>query len=722
MATLSVDPAAPTRSHSRPRQSPRLWDELVEEIVDPDQIVTNAPSAQFRLGYLDVTCLILNHVIGSGIFNSPGQVMKGTNSTGAGLLLWFVGIVVGLCGVHVYVEYGLNVPRYVIDGEEKQVPRSGGDLHYLHYVFRRPRYKENTVLFFPCVYGIAFICLGSMAGNSVSFAARALKASHPEEEYVLPGGTVRGIAIAAAFATCFIHTISRRGGIVLNNIIALVKVGILLLIIFTAIAVSAGGISRKNGEAVPSVFDHNLKLPAAFDPIPENPYPASGGANGYAQAFLAIIFAYSGFNQTNYVLGEVNRPRKTYPISMMTGALVIAVLYMAVNVCYMVVVPMEDQVRVRTNVAEEFFKLTYGALGNEDTGVRIFNAFLAISSLGNLIVMTFTAARMKQEIAKQGFLPFAKFFAQDYDLSLGRLLLWLRTRGWLSSVLRHKWLSPEAHTEKTPVGAFILHLASCIVLILATWGLSPDGAYELLTSAWVYLFPAVFGFFLAAGILILRFSSPPEAAPISTELYHPHDSVPGTQAAAQRTWTSMTGRSVNPTLSVVCAVVYLLGSAYPVIVSWVPPPTSPDPSRKDEEGKAAWFVIPAVSVAVLGFGALWFLGFLTYAKRREHRRHQEFVIERYPEFEWAEDDGGDAKRMAGGLVLVHETVSLLWKGRELGRMMRGADDFSRMDRGTNGGAFGGGGGLNGLGVEQRRPSRIENTNPFAGTDFEGMGR
>ena len=68
---------------------------------------------------------------GTGIFNSPGRVIAGTNSTGAALLCWFAGIVSGLCGAHVYVEYGLNVPRYTIDGFEQTVPRSGGDLHYV---------------------------------------------------------------------------------------------------------------------------------------------------------------------------------------------------------------------------------------------------------------------------------------------------------------------------------------------------------------------------------------------------------------------------------------------------------------------------------------------------------------------------------------------------------------------------------------------------------------
>lgn len=48
----------------RRRDSPTLFDELQEETNDPDEIVTEAPSSQFRLGYFSLTCLVLNHVMG----------------------------------------------------------------------------------------------------------------------------------------------------------------------------------------------------------------------------------------------------------------------------------------------------------------------------------------------------------------------------------------------------------------------------------------------------------------------------------------------------------------------------------------------------------------------------------------------------------------------------------------------------------------------------------
>lgn len=170
-----------------------------------------------------------------------------------------------------------------------------------------------------------------------------------------------------------------------------------------------------------------------------------------------------------------------------------------------------------------------------------------ISSLGNIIVMTYTAARVKQEIAKEGILPWVRFFGQNSDLSLGRLLRWVQTKPSLSmfhKLLQKRWLSPEQHAEKTPVGALILHFASCVVLIFATYGLTPENAYNLLTGLAAYVLNAFFGSLLAAGILILRFTPK-------------HD------------WRNKS-KPTNHALSIVAATIYLIGNLFPIITTWVP--------------------------------------------------------------------------------------------------------------------------------------------------------
>jgi amino acid transporter len=179
-------------------------------------------------------------------------------------------------------------------------------------VYRWWYYKKDTVLLSGCLFGISFICLGNMAGNSIAFAVRVLAAANPDG----PEATkevVRGVALAAATFACVIHAISRRGGIWLSNVLASVKVGILLLIVVLAI------------KHKPSVVAENFADSFLAPKIPKwaqtcNHPVGAENKNGYTKAFLSIsellpsdyqcalasdqllVFAYSGFDQANYVI------------------------------------------------------------------------------------------------------------------------------------------------------------------------------------------------------------------------------------------------------------------------------------------------------------------------------------------------------------------------------------------------------------------------------------
>jgi hypothetical protein len=167
----------------------------------------------------------------------------------------------------------------------------------LSFVYSWPYYAKGTVLYSACLYGISFICVANMAGNCVSFASRVLLASHPGEGADLDSAQVRAIATAAAFFSCLIHALSRRGGILLNNFLATVKVCILLIIPFVTFAVLGKAIKDQNGVPVPNVFEQNMDSRVAFQPPKNFSLPAgalveealeSGTANGYASAFLSI--------------------------------------------------------------------------------------------------------------------------------------------------------------------------------------------------------------------------------------------------------------------------------------------------------------------------------------------------------------------------------------------------------------------------------------------------
>lgn len=127
------------------------------------------------------------------------------------------------------------------------------------------------------MFGISFIILGNMAGNAIAFAVRILEAAEAD----VTQGAVRGIALAVSVFACFIHAFSRRGGIWLSNILAVIKICILLLMIIATIIYGAGGFGSTPGVNRQQTLTENLDSSSSF----RNP---STEASGYAQAFLGI--------------------------------------------------------------------------------------------------------------------------------------------------------------------------------------------------------------------------------------------------------------------------------------------------------------------------------------------------------------------------------------------------------------------------------------------------
>jgi hypothetical protein len=238
---------------------------------------------------------------------------------------------------------------------------------------------------------------------------------------------------------------------------------------------------------------------------------------------------------------------------------------------------------------------------------------------------------VKQEIAKEGILPWAKFFGQSKNLSFGRFLLRIQRNEksfaskHLSWLLKQRWMNPAEHTQETPVGALSLHWLFTIIMLVATIHLKPADAYDLLVNLYSYTVVCVFGCLLSIGMLKLRFSS------------------------AQR-WRKKS--SANPFFSITAAVISLIGSAYPVIASWVPPT-----GKLATPGPVAWFTTPTAAFSILGFGILWYVVFNLYAKKRAKKEGLEFRVQKVPEFD--RDGGSD-----GLPVQVHETVYLAWAAKE----------------------------------------------------------
>jgi hypothetical protein len=83
-----------------------LLDRSVENDVLPETAVLGR-----NLGWSSAYILIMSRVIGSGIFATPGAIVRSVGSPGITLLLWIAGALISWLGLAISLEYGCMLPR-----------------------------------------------------------------------------------------------------------------------------------------------------------------------------------------------------------------------------------------------------------------------------------------------------------------------------------------------------------------------------------------------------------------------------------------------------------------------------------------------------------------------------------------------------------------------------------------------------------------------------------
>jgi amino acid transporter len=358
------------------------------------------------------------------------------------------------------------------------------------------------------MYGIAFVVLGNLSGNAISFGRYVLLAAGHENP---SRGPVTGLAIGALTIVAILHAVSRKGGILVNNCFAMLKIGILLTITILGFAVRGG--KNFNSEAHRPIGS-SLKPGDTF----ANP---SGSLASYTTTFLYVLYTYSGFEQPFYVLSEVHRPNKYFARAVISASVILTVLFVLVNIAYVCVIPLEvilDPHNADLDIISIFFDRVFG----NDSARRVMQALVAFSILGNLIVMTFTAARVKQEIAKEGILPKSLWLATSKTTPTAKLL----NRITKNKKKEIEVSTGEEHLEQSPMAALALHWVSSVFLIAITSGLKVGDSYNFLISLYAYVIISTMGFCTSLGLLYVKYirknflsRKPPLGGPTAAIVY-----------------------------------------------------------------------------------------------------------------------------------------------------------------------------------------------------------
>jgi len=359
----------------------------------PDSIgrVQQAREAKRQIGVVSATFLIVNRVIGTGIFATPSAILSLSGSVGLALFIWVAGMLIAFAGTAVYLEFGTAIPR------------NGGEKNYLEYVYRRPRFLVTAL------YASYVVLLGWASGNSVVFGAYILNAAQVE----VGRWNQRGVGLACITAAFLIHGTALRWGLRLQNLLGSIKLIIVLIIVVGGWVALAGHVKLPEEER-----PHNFRN--AFD-------GTTGSAYGVVTALYNVIWSYIGYSNANYALSETKNPTRTLRMAAPLAIGVISVLYMFVNIAYFAAVPKQDIVAARELVAASLFRNVFGG-----TAERALSVFVALSAFGNVLSVIFSQGRIVQALGREGILPFSGFWASNrpFNAPLAGLF-----EHWLVSVI-----------------------------------------------------------------------------------------------------------------------------------------------------------------------------------------------------------------------------------------------------------------------------------------------
>src|SRR5688572_8703474 len=300
-----------------------------------------------RLGFWAAIAIVIGVTIGSGIFRTPASIAARVPDPALMLGVWLAGGLISLCGALSVAELAASLPQ------------TGG-----WYVYLREGWGRLAGFLFG--WSELLLIRASAAGaiatvfseyflRSIGYDSRAHETA---TDYVAAGAIVlaaginiRGVQLGALFAGAS----------------SVAKFGALAFLVAAAFALGGdAGASMANVTAGSGPVDAGL----------------------FGLALISVLWAYDGFADVSFVAGEITNPQRNLPRAIVAGTLAIIGIYLAANVAYVYVNPIET-VATSSLIAADTMQALFGQLG-----VAFISVVVTISTLGALIAIMLAAPRI----------------------------------------------------------------------------------------------------------------------------------------------------------------------------------------------------------------------------------------------------------------------------------------------------------------------------------------
>ncbi|KAK6201537.1 amino acid permease-domain-containing protein [Scheffersomyces amazonensis] len=346
-----------------------------------------------KLGTLSCISLIVNKIIGTGIFSNPSIIFKYVDgNVGLFLSLFLLGGIIIFSGLIIYLEFALNLPI-----------KNGGELNYLLRIFKNPKGLTG------CIYSFSMVLLGFSSGNSYAFGKYILFAFTPQDQQpYISESLVKLIGVLCISFCIFLHVRYPNQGTQLFNFLGIFKLLILVLIIFFGVAASIGLIDIEPTSNFRDIWTFNPSTSASTS-------STSNASSVYnvSVALLEVIYSFKGWENVNYVLNEVEDPYHILTIAAPSAVLLTTILYFLVIISYLIVIPKQELLDSGVLCAGIFFNKIFG----ETITSTLLPILISLSNLGNVLVVSYAHSLVNQELAINNYLPFSHIF-QNLNYSL----------------------------------------------------------------------------------------------------------------------------------------------------------------------------------------------------------------------------------------------------------------------------------------------------------------
>src|SRR5437773_8922877 len=367
----------------------------MREPMNGQPITGNAePHLLRRFGLLQATALNMTNMIGIGPFITIPALMSALNGRRA-MLGWLVAVLITIPDALVWSELGAAMPG------------SGGSYVYLRDGFGRETFGRLIAFIFVW----QFILSGPLeiASGYIGFAQYL--------NYLWPGMTTDHSPIAGLLNQIIpgITGAQELGGFSLKGALVVVGLGLLCILLLyrriTSIAkitvcLWIGTMLTTGAVIVTGALHFNPKL--AFDFPPEGFKFSIGFLLGLGAATRIGVYDYLGYYDVCFIGDEVKDPGRVIPRSILISIVGVALVYVAINLSIVGVVPWREFVPASdppAPVVSLLMEKTYGA-----RAAGFFTLMVLWTAFGSVFALLLGYSRIPYAAAQDGY--FFRVFAR----------------------------------------------------------------------------------------------------------------------------------------------------------------------------------------------------------------------------------------------------------------------------------------------------------------------